>query len=128
MFTALDVSFLLLLHTRSISSSSLPEHTQPCTHYSYGHRWYRNLSRQAPTRACTHPHTRTHTRAQGPHVQSSSSSSAAAAAALSLGGRGRAPIMCLAAASGVVLAAPRLAHYHLLALQPVRAHTAGCGQ
>ncbi|KAG2429797.1 hypothetical protein HXX76_010581 [Chlamydomonas incerta] len=39
-------------------------------------------------------------------------------AALSLGGRGRAPIMCLAAAAGVVLAAPRLPHYHLLALQP----------
>eukprot|EP00198_Chlamydomonas_reinhardtii_P003283 XP_001692619.1 hypothetical protein CHLREDRAFT_146167 [Chlamydomonas reinhardtii] len=38
-------------------------------------------------------------------------------AALSLGGRGRAPITCLAAASGVVLAAPRLPHYHLLALQ-----------
>ncbi|KAG2437036.1 hypothetical protein HYH02_011299 [Chlamydomonas schloesseri] len=52
--------------------------------------------------------------AKDPHVQSA----AAAAAALSLGGRGRAPIMCLAAASGVVLAAPRLPHYHLLALQP----------
>ena len=59
-------------------------------------------------------HTRSAPRAPTPHPQEPVQS-----AALSLGGRGRAPITCLAAASGVVLAAPRLPHYHLLALQAV---------